>query len=379
MTAHPDLDDRLRAGLRAAARDLPPWDAAGAPAATDADPSGTSASAESAPAGARRAARARHRRWGAAGLAALAAAATVAAVVALAGHDRPAADVRIGPPASGRLGDLPPGSAVLVDEGIRIFDADGRPAGLVDVGDGFLSVSSMVSVGDAGWVVCGMPNLGEELRSDGTGGTTMLPVLGEDHIYRIPPEGPPVDLGPGICFTDLLATEVAGRTVVLAAANGTPLQMIDAVTGERTNAPIDDPNYPFGPWMAGGGRFAVWLDGRFRQWDLATGEALPDAPVTLAGPAWGLTLSPDASTLAYATGEQESGRLDLVVVDMATGAELFRRTLPLEVTTSQLAYDGHTLAVNAWDPSGNTVGGVTHVIDVATGAEHTVDAVGLLP
>ena len=28
---------------------------------------------------------------------------------------------------------------------------------------------------------------------------------------------------------------------------------------------------------------------------------------------------------------------------------------------------------------GNTVGGITHVIDVATGAEHTVDAVGLLP
>lgn len=69
------------------------------------------------------------------------------------------------------------------------------------------------------------------------------------------------------------------------------------------------------------------------------------------------------------------------MVDTATGAELFRRRMPMEITTSQLAFDGHAVAVNdGADTAGNRpAGGETHVIDIVTGHERTVDAVGLLP
>jgi hypothetical protein len=61
-----------------------------------------------------------------------------------------------------------------------------------------------------------------------------------------------------------------------------------------------------------------------------------------------------------------------VVVDLASGAELFRVTVP-NLEGASLAYDGTTLAVASF--YANPV----HVFDIATEAERTLDAHGSLP
>jgi hypothetical protein len=131
----------------------------------------------------------------------------------------------------------------------------------------------------------------------------------------------------------------------------------------------------------GGGRLAVLGDAGIALWDLATGEPVAvgpvDLPVRPAGATSGpftadLEMAPDGASLAALVGEV-SAPADLVVFDLASGDELLRRADAATVEGSQLAFDGTSVAVT------NSYDGRTTVIDVATGAERTVQAHGVLP
>jgi hypothetical protein len=85
-----------------------------------------------------------------------------------------------------------------------------------------------------------------------------------------------------------------------------------------------------------------------------------------------LELAPDGATLAGLVGEV-SAASDIVVFDLASGAELLRRTVPVTVDGSELSFDGTSVAVGSFGR------GQITVFDVATGAERTVDAHGIIP
>jgi hypothetical protein len=434
VTASPDLETRLRSGLRAAADALPhvePADPrrAAAPTGPGHQVAGTAHRARSVGL--------------AAAVAAMVAVAGVVAVVATAGRGGEGADVATEPtppPSSGDtttpttggpagvLGDEsgPPvdpiaGGAVIADDRLVTYGPDGRRGATVPLAP-LAGVQAAAPDRRGGWIVCGTPSGPAPTVPDGgTAPTSTLPDTGGGTVWELPDERAgvireslealeveapastgtasepgqpnayrfqidqdPVPLGVNVyCVSDSLSvTEVDGHPVLLYVSPATfSGRQLDLVTGADSALQIDVGDAGLSDVAVGGGRLAVRGDAGIALWDLATGEPVAvgrvDLPVRPAGATSGpftvdLEMAPDGASLAALVGEV-SAPADLVVFDLASGDELLRRADAATVEGSQLAFDGTSVAVtNAYD-------GRTTVIDVATGAERTVQAHGVLP
>jgi hypothetical protein len=434
VTASPDLETRLRSGLRAAADALPhvePADPrrAAAPTGLGHQVAGTAHRAPSVGL--------------AAAVAAMVAVAGVVAVVATAGRGGEGADVATEPtppPSSGDtttpttggpagvLGDEPgppvdpvAGGAVIADDRLVTYGPDGRRGATVPLAP-LAGVQAAAPDRRGGWIVCGTPSGPAPTVPDGgtaptstppaTGGGTVwtlpderagatqeslealevevpgstgtAPEPGRPNAYRFQIDQEPVPLGVNVyCVSDSLSvTEVGGHPVLLYVSPATfSGRQLDLVTGADSALQIDVGDAGLSDVAVGGGRLAVLGDAGIALWDLATGEPVAvgpvDLPVRPAGATSGpftadLEMAPDGASLAALVGEV-SAPADLVVFDLASGDELLRRADAATVEGSQLAFDGTSVAVT------NSYDGRTTVIDVATGAERTVQAHGVLP
>jgi hypothetical protein len=435
VTAAPDLETRLRSGLRAAADALPhaePADPEGA-----GDPSGPGHPvADTA---------LRRRPVGlAAAVAALVALAGVAAVVATADDGGEGTDVATEPtpPPSaddtttpttggpaGVLGDEPgppvepvAGAAVIADDRLVTYGPDGRRAATVPLAP-LERAQAAAADRRGGWIVCGTPAAGatptipeggtaptstvpvtagatvwelpdqraggaeariEELEAEAQTATDAAQAPGRPNAYRFQIDQEPVPLGVNVyCVNDSLSvTEVDGHPVLLYVSPATfSGRQLDLVTGADSALQIDVGDAGLSDVAVGGGRLAVLGDAGLALWDLATGDPVAvgpvDLPVRPAGATSGpftadLEMAPDGATLAALVGEV-SASADLVVFDLATGDELLRRADAATMEGSQLSFDGTSVAVT------NVYDGQTTVLDVGTGAERIIRAHGVLP
>jgi hypothetical protein len=438
MTAHADLETRLRAGLRAAGDALPHAELSDPSRA--ADPTGPDH---------RTAGIALLRRRRSAGLAAAVAAmvavAGMAAIVATrAADERDGADVATEPTlgssttdtttpttlgSTGVLGDDPgpgvdpvAGSAVITDDQLVTYGPDGRPRATVPLAP-LTGARAAAQDLHGGWVVCGTPprdtpstplrgGTSPTLTVPDPDGSTLVeradeleaeiqerldevadeaatqpgtaPAPAQPNTYRFRADHEPVPLGVNVhCLADSLSvTEVDGHPVLFYVSPATfSGRQLDLVTGADTALQIDVGDAGLSDVAVGGGRLAVLGDAGLGLWDLATGEPIAVGPVDLpsrpAGATSGpftddLELSPDGAALAALVSDG-SATADLVVIDLASGAELFRRPDAAPVEGSQLTLDGTSVAV------GNFYDGQATVFEVATGAERTIDAHGIIP
>ena len=436
MTASPPLEDRLRRGLRAAAEVVPP------PPETIPVPGeqvvrvhpANLAAGSGAGSGRRR----RRTAFVLATAAALAALAGTAVV--LTGDDGDAdspADVAAdssdpttttAPPHVERdVNGMVPGRAIANIDlgGLRTFGPDGQPTGTVDLAP-LETVSNAASDLAGGWVACGgVYKTFEELNEGLT--PEELDEL-EDDIgeMRVRPEGDVWDDGPGSPTTDGAPVAEATREVTGGMADvlmwfpaeGEPVeldgnvpfpgciegavQVVDSPdgpvvlrggvsfgetggdmhprlegillpTGERRELRV--PALPGLPmrWSLTTGKALTYIEGVGLQlFDLETTQEVPIADID-PGPISHVALAYDGKTAAVLTGPVR-GPVDVVVYDLASGAELFRKSIDMSAEGDEVSYDGTTLAV------GNFYAdyGPVRVIDVATGAEHTLDAHGVI-
>lgn len=434
MTAT-ELEDRLRSGLRAAAEALPP-----APAAVPA-PADETAVPPHRPHRLRTSALARApRRWARPAVAAavtLAAVAGTAVILTRDGTgdgdgDRDRTEVAGEPSTSSTttapphqvrmLNGMVPGQATADRDGtaLRTFGPDGQPTGSVELG--MTNVQAAASDLDGGWVVCGLmenPEAGQpvdpeelareaEAQGDPSGGATApttvpanggeagttpptieaseiveAPVL--ERLAWYPADGPPVPLtidgGTPMCSENSVQV-VDSADGPMALIGGfsfggeTPSVRLDGIvlaTGEHREIPV--PNLPGlpGRWSATTGRAIANIDGiGLRLYDLERGEELPIAAID-PGPISHMALAHDGKTVAVLKGEIE-GPDEAIVYDLATGAEIYRRSFDMSIEGDELSYDGKTLAVGSY----YTADGPITVIDLATGAEHTIAAGGVI-
>ena len=373
MTPTADLEARLRTGLRAAADDLPPADLARTPARLPA-PHGRSG-----PVASRRVAVA------AAIVGAMALAAATVAVVAVVHDDGPADDIRIGPVDEPPVTGYPaPGAAVVDGSEILTFDEHGERTGQISIAPLEQALEILPDL-HGGWIVCGSQGFD-------------VPVDLNDL-----PAGPPEERGPSTfrfragaepeliadfdCgLVDMAVTPIAGRDIAIGViykpAPNDPLaevghmEMVDLATGEvLPNTLFKYPDL-FSKWSAVNGRLAEWKDGALTLWDLATGAQLPAASPTLAGGQHvvEIDLSPDGTRVATVTGEYDAGTSELVVADVATGADVLRLPLDLDINEVQLTLGDTTVAVGGFDEPPITV------YDLATGEpSRRIDVHGLFP
>jgi hypothetical protein len=313
------------------------------------------------------------------GWAVAAAAAAVAVVLAMSALTRDGDDTNVttrpGPSTTTRDpgdtdgADMPfepakPGSVVVTGAELRTFRPDGQPNETHSLAP-ILNVQSVTSDGHGGYVACG----------DG----------GDATFWFRPGRDPKALSINATCTADALhVTSIDDREVLGYISQGTgQFELLDLTTGETSPTPVD--GWP-ATWSAGGGRVAGMRDDGLEAWDLATGEQIPVGPVPFPahpvslpvsypeGPITSnVALSTDGATVAALIGEVAGGPSDVVVADLATGAELFRATVPVNVEGGQLAYDGTTVAVGSYYDS------PVHIFDVATGAEATVNAHGTFP
>ena len=212
------------------------------------------------------------------------------------------------------------------------------------------------------------------------------PTAPQSNAYRYRPGEKPAPLSVSVlCVADSLGvTEVGGTDVLVYVSPATfSLQRLDLATGAATALSIDMTSQLPGSASVGGGRLATFGDDGLALWDLATGDPVAvgpvDLPVRAADATSGLftsnlVLSPDGTTLAALVGDS-SAASDVVVVDLASGGEIFRRTVSTSMEGANLSYDGTTVAVgNFYDGYGPV-----QIYDLATGAQRTVDAHGILP
>jgi WD40 repeat protein len=356
MTTQPDLETRVRTGLRAAFEAIPP-----APRR----PIVVAAQRQlEEPAGSRR-------RTGAAVLAAAAAAvvavAGVAAVTVTGDDDSPGhvesspthpstSNATEGPATAGDHegpGEDPvAGSAVVNGDTLVTYGPDGEPGETVPLAP-LTGVQSVVPDRHGGWIACG----------DASASTV--------YRFRLGQAPEPIDIDP-VCASDSLGvTLVDGREVLYYISGPTlTVRQYDLAAGADGPLPMDVGLPLPGQVAVGGGRMAVLDDAGLRVWDLATGEpvAVPDADL---GGSSALALSPDGTTLAALIGDLSAS--DVVVFDLATGDELFRRPVAPPIEGDQLSYDGTSVAV------GSFYEGPVRIYDLASGAERTIDAHGVLP
>jgi hypothetical protein len=375
-----ELESRLRVGLRAAGEALPP------------------AAPESSPQGGPPDGPFHHRRGRRTWLAAAAAAIVVVAatgvgVAALGGDgdggDDDPADVEVAQtpstdttvPDPGPAVDPIPGTAVVAGTELVSFGPDGQPGERLSLAP-LSEVHDVVSDRDGGWIACGSTTVASP--SD----------QGPQHVYWYRPGHVAQALAVRpTCVPDSLGvTEVDGNEVLvylgkadLSVGRRDPLpQVFDLTTGADSPVPVDlQPAANVANVAVGGGRLATMGDTGLVVTDLATGAAVPtgrvDLPVRPPGAASGmltgdLALSPDGTRLAALVGDI-SASSEIVVVDLASGAELFRQAVPMSLEGASLAFDGTTVAAGNY----SDLYGPVRIYDLATGAERTVEAHGILP
>lgn len=397
MNAATELEDRIRRGLHAAAEALPPPPQA-RPSATPQNGAHT------------------RMRWITATVAGAAAVAAVVAAVVVAGRDgERGSDVELESPSSPRTPDEPdepdepdapevpeiqsaangmvPGQAVIVGNMLNTYDPAGALVRTVPLAP-LENVQSASSDLTGGWVACGMVSAastesrppGESPTSTGAADDT-VPGGFSDPLIWFPQGREPVELGSGaMCMADSVRVvdSPEGPTAFYLAwgsdgSIGNNWRAVVLATGQdrELDLPVDPEG--FYRWSTSPGRIIVHSDeSGFQLFDISTGESLPVAPIELSGPS-DVALAPDATSVAVIVGEVD-GASDLVVYDLATGAERYRETFPdLATEGAQLSYDGTTVAVgNYYEGYDDVVYPPVTIINLATGARHTVDAHGLV-
>ena len=465
MTASLELEDRLRAGLRAAAEAVPP--------APDTLPTPGEQVVRLRPSASTGTALFRRRRAVVALATAAALAAVAGTVVVLTGEDDQVgspADVAADsdqpttttpPPHELRIvNGMVPGQAVASDGKLTTYGPDGQPTGTIDLAPlGTLQTAS--SDLEGGWVVCGgVAKTYEELNPDDPDGTaaqeaeaalddaqedagapattvpatvaqqrlaeleagtaladaqeaagsaaTTVPTTGAGGVMTDEPVPDVETTGqPSGGVVDVLTWFPAGRDPVELDGNvpfpgcmegsiqvvdspdgpvalrgglsmdpgsDTPLlEGIVLATGERRDYQVPDlAGLPW-RWAVTTGKALTDIDGVGLQlWDLDTSEEIPIAAID-PGDISHLALSHDGKTAAVLVGPI-SGPVDAIVYDLASGAEIFRKSFDMSAEGDEMSYDGATLAVgNFYDGYGPVA-----VIDLASGAEHTIDAHGIV-
>jgi hypothetical protein len=390
MNAPTALEDRLRRGLHAAADALPP----------------------ASPQPRRGRPRASRKRWVAGGIATAAAVAAVVGAVVVGGRqgEQPSVELEATTPQEGTTADSPaspgspdpvvaatngmvPGQAVVVGNELRTYGPDGGQTGTLSLAplDDVQAASSDLA---GGWVACGMTSVAaaDAAATSGTTTTTVPadePVGGiSDPLIWYPADRAPIALEEAspVCMASAVRVvdTPEGPTAVYSAfgSAGFSFRAVVLATGEDRELSIPLDPTGFYASSASPGRIIVHSDEHGLQlFDLTTGEDLPVAAIDLASPGHvsDIALSPDAASLAVIVGEV-AGPSDLVVYDLATGAELYRETFPLLATEgAELSYDGTKVAVgNYYDGHDDVVYPPVTVIDLATGARHTIDVYGLV-
>lgn len=436
MTATPNLEDRLRRGLRAAGEALPPE----LPAlASGSRPPG------------RRGRGGRGRRAVAASVAVAATALVVGGVVVTRGDDgdRSAVQSAAGtttestaPPTTQpdsevrATNGMVPGQAVMIGDELRTYGPDGAPTGTVDLSQ-FESIQAASSDLDGGWVVCGARILSEEEREaaqreldasfeehgptttatvgdngrgepgaaeetaaadavadrratateSGRGGSADGPTAptSRDALVWLPAEGEPVVLDDApLCMAGAVhvVDSPEGPTAVyvtMAApgdeTSGLPVTSRALVLGTGEDRPLEIPSsgaIDIPRWSVTSERFLVHDSTGLQVYDLATGEELPVPAIPLDRVS-DVVLAGDGGSIAAITGSA-TGPSEVVVYDLTTGDELFRELFDMPTEGAELSYDGSTLAVgNYYEGNGDVT-----VIDLAEGARHTLEAHGLV-
>jgi hypothetical protein len=401
MTTMTDLEERLRRGLQSAGDALPP--ASHEPPT----PSGRG--------GDRRARPSRRSRWvvGAAAMVMAGALATVVVTVASSdGRDREPPAVRSAaettePPTTAEAhqvrptNGMVPGQAVAFGNQLRIYGPDGAQTGSLDLSR-FDDVQAASSDLDGGWVVCG-----SHRRSAAELAAERREI--EEEVARVPPEeraraeaetGRQLsDLEPSPVLEELVWYPDGGEPEVLVESPmcaASSIHVIDSAegpmlvyetmggleallewraivlaTGEERDVPIAGTNELL-RWSVTSDRFLTHGPDGFHLYDLATGDPVPMAPIDVDSPS-DIVLSGDGSSVAVITGDAD-GPSDVTVYDVASGAQRYTEHLSMATEGAQLSYDGTTLAFgNYYEDYGPAT-----VVDLASGARHTIDAHGVL-
>jgi hypothetical protein len=297
-----------------------------------------------------------------------------------------------------------PGQAVIVGNELRTYGPDGAQTGTVDLAR-FTNIQSASSDLDGGWVVCGMRMLTEaereEARREVTEALDDIPPeeqtrfeaeadlrlsersgpTSRDELVWFPASGDPVVLDDSaMCVADSVhvVDSPDGPIAVFGGLNmgdpGGPMFALRAIvlaTGEERELPFPGSNDLL-RWSVTTDRLVTAGPNGFHLYDLATGDELPMAAIDAADPS-DIVLAPDGASVAVITGGA-SGPTDVSVYDVASGAQRFTEHLPMAAEGAQLSYDGTTLAYgNYYEGYGPFT-----VVDLASGARHTIDAHGVV-
>jgi hypothetical protein len=350
MSTPTDLGTRIRTGLRAAADALP--DDRTVPTYVSTEPVGRRPAA----------------RW----VSAAAAATLLVAGLGIAGLSARRADdggASVNVPGGGVVAGAPTtravpaavppppaGQAVVSGNEVHTFDAAGRPIGTMSLAplDG---VQSVASDRRGGWVAC----------ADFAAHAVRWLPAGREPV-TVPAEA-------GVCVAGALhvvETE-AGPTLVYPDLPGN-LHAVVLATGARHEFPVPPETTVKHSWTAVTGRLLTHGDEGWRLYDLATGRSLPVARFGTYTGRIDLSLSPEATSVAVLSGDGV-GPSRVEVFDLASGASRFSEDVTQSLEGGQVAYDGTRVAWGNWYADRGPV----TVVDVATGARHTVDARGILP
>jgi hypothetical protein len=318
-----------------------------------------------------------------------------------------------------------PGQAVIMGNELRTYGPDGTQTGTVDLSR-FTNIQAASSDLDGGWVVCGSRDLTEaeiaeiqrEIDADIAAAREALeaeqrrqqeqpggdppettpdgrtvpeveadldsarPAASTDELVWYPADRDPVVLGESpFCMASSIhvVDSADGPMAVFGAMDmavsvGAPsfvARSIVLATGEERDLPIPGSSDLL-RWSVTSDRFLTAGPDGTHLYDLATGEEQPMADIPVAD-ASDVVLSGDGRSVAVITGGA-SGPTDVSVYDVATGAQRFTEHLPMAAEGAELSYDGTTLAYGNYYAD---YGPVT-VVDLASGARHTIDAHGVV-
>jgi hypothetical protein len=298
-----------------------------------------------------------------------------------------------------------PGGAVVVGNQLRTYGADGTQTGTMELAR-FTDVRSASSDLDGGWVVCGRhpltPAEAEQARREAREQVAEIP---EEEQARIEAEaGVRLSELDGPTARDELVWYPAGREPVVvdesALCADDSVHVVDSADGPIAVVGTMDLGDPAGGmrytaraivlatgqerelpfpgssqlvrWSVTSDRLLTAGPDGFGLYDMATGGELPMAAIDAGAPS-DVVLAPDGASVAVISGAA-SGPTDVSVYEVATGEQRFTERLPMGAEGAELSYDGTTLAYgNYYDRYGPFT-----VVDLASGARHTIEAHGVL-
>jgi hypothetical protein len=315
------------------------------------------------------------------------------------------------------INGMVPGHATSDRDGdaLHVYGPDGHETGTVDLG-AMTNTQAAASDLEGGWVVCGMvemPATGEPGGSGDPGdaagsrqvptstvpatpGDTQPDVPTAEAIAEIPgwgdqlmwypaggePQELEIDGHPPICSENSVQVVdsadgpmvlIGGLSIGPSPAGHVQFNGLVLATGEVRDLTVPDLGGSVVQWSATTGRVLADVEGgSLHLLDLDSGDELPIAAID-PGDISDMALAHDAKSVAVLIGSID-GPDEVVVYDLATGAETFRRSFDMSIEGDALSYDGTTLAVGNYY---HEHGPIT-VIDLATGAEHTIAAGGVV-